>query len=116
MAKQDRSRDRRGKFAKGNRWSSLGGKGRARLLPAERRREIGKLGYLALVQKHFEGDILAQGQYLGEVGAWASDRVYPEWMRVFSHPGKPAEFMEKWRSQKRALLEFNFQELPELAF
>lgn len=119
MAEQDErqeGRDQRGKFASGNRWSSLGGKRRARILPAERKREIAKQGYLAQVQKHFDGDIVAQGQYLGEVGAWASDRLYPDWMKVFEHPGTPAEFMAKRRSQRRALQEFSLQDVPEMAF
>jgi hypothetical protein len=116
MDKKDGGRDQRGKFAKGNGWSSMGGKKRARILPAERRREISKQGYLALVQKHFDGDIVAQGQYLGEVGAWASDQVYPDWMKVFKHPGPPAEFMERRRSQRRALQELSLRDVPEMAF
>ncbi len=50
------NRDAKGRFTAGNEWASKGGRARAKALPAERRKEIARLGFAAMVERHFAGD------------------------------------------------------------
>lgn len=68
-------RDDRGRFARGNAEASAGGQARAARLAPERRREIARAGWLAVVAKRFGGDAEAAGAYLGKLGAWTVDRA-----------------------------------------
>jgi hypothetical protein len=84
-------RDGCGRFAPGNPWASRGGRVRAAKLSPERRREIARMGWEALVSKRFHGDVEAAKRWLGDLGAWAADQAYrgtsiykPD---VFRHPG-----------------------------
>lgn len=83
--------DGRGRFARGNGWAAVGGRARAVALSPERRREIARAGWRALVAKRFGGDVAAARRWLGDLGAWASDQAYrgtfvykPD---AFRHPG-----------------------------
>ncbi|MBX3001926.1 MAG: hypothetical protein KF893_25600 [Caldilineaceae bacterium] len=59
-------------------------------------------GWLALVEKRFNGDMEAAKTWLGKIGAWADDERHPFWMRWYSpHPGTPEEFMQRWQGWKR---------------
>lgn len=81
-------RDAAGRFAQGNPWAARGGQARADALTPDRRREIATQGFAGLVLKRFRGDRAAALAYLGNLGAWASDRGYAAvGLGVFSHPG-----------------------------
>lgn len=81
-------RDDAGRFAQANSWAARGGQARADALTPDRRREIAAQGFAALVTKRFRGDRAAALAYLGDLGAWASDRGYAaQGLGVFSHPG-----------------------------
>lgn len=81
-------RDAAGRFTEANPWAARGGLARADALAPNRRREIAAQGFDALVTKRFGGDRAAALAYLGDLGAWASDRGYAaQGLGVFSHPG-----------------------------
>lgn len=110
-----KERDEYGRFLPGNGMSRRGGQKRALQLSSRRRSEIGRIGWRALVERRFYGDSVAQKEWLGQLGAWASDQIYPDWMKVFPHPGSPEEFMAKWKAQKKPL-DFALDELEPLSF
>ena len=60
---------------------------RAAALTPERRRQIARAGWLALVDKRFDGNASEAARYIGKVGAWASDAPYRDTFPVFQHPG-----------------------------
>jgi general stress protein YciG len=62
-------RDDRGRFARGNAEARRGGQARAQALTPERRREIARAGWLAVVTKRFGGDAEAAAAYLDSLGA-----------------------------------------------
>lgn len=86
-----------GRFDLCNPYCFKGGRARAEKLTPERRREIAKMGFAALVEKRFGGDRLAARLYLGLLGAWASDAPYRDLFPKFPHPG-PVPSLEagKW--------------------
>ena len=55
----------------------------------ERRREIARLGFDALVAKHFKGDREAAINYLTAKGRWSVDKHYSEDLRKFHDPDEP---------------------------
>lgn len=61
-------RDTQGRFAHGNDYASLGGKARAETLPASRRREIARAGWLALVARRYNGDATAAARAIVRAG------------------------------------------------
>lgn len=65
-----RQRDARGRFAPGNRISSVGGKARGAALSRRRRRAIARKGYRVMVKRHWGGDQRAQRKYWGEMGSF----------------------------------------------
>lgn len=92
-----RSKDPHGRFTAGNDYATQGGRARAEKLPPERRREIARAGFRALVERRFDGDWEMAKRYVGEVGAWGSD-VYrgTPWQR-FTHPGTIDAFLSRWK-------------------
>jgi len=80
-----------GRFAPGNTTARQGGQARAARLTAERRQEIARLGWQALVERHFDGDTARAADYIGRLGAWAAERgAYgdsPIYQPVWTHPG-----------------------------
>lgn len=82
-------RDKRGRFAKGNIISHRGGTARARKLSAERRKEIARMGYEAMVQKHFKGDFAEANNWLRRKALWAQDRQWQQLglLYIESDPG-----------------------------
>ncbi len=81
-------RDAKGRFTAGNEWASKGGRARARALSPQRRREIARMGFAAMVDRHFEGDKKAAVDWLTAKGQWASDAGYREdGLGVFRDPG-----------------------------
>jgi len=81
-------RDAAGRFTEANPWAARGGQARADALTPDRRREIAAQGFAALVTRRFGGDRAAALAYLGDLGAWASDRGYAaQGLGVFPHPG-----------------------------
>lgn len=95
------ARDERGRFVKGNPWASIGGQARAAALPVDRRREIGAMGWAALVDRRFAGDDAAARAWIGRIGVWADDQSHPWWMRVARHPGSPEQFLSAWQGWGR---------------
>lgn len=86
-------RDGRGRFTPGNPHASHGGRRRAEVLDPDRRSEIARAGFDAMVATHFAGDAQAAAAWLGELGAWANDRGYAALgMGKFAHPGDPAAY------------------------
>lgn len=84
-------RDDRGRFAPGNPYAAQGGQVRATKLSPDRRRAIARLGFLAFVDRYFDGDRAAAVDWLGRLGAWAADQTFvgspvykPD---VYRHPG-----------------------------
>lgn len=67
--------DDRGRFTRGNREASAGGRARAARLPPARRREIARAGWHALVVLRFNGDPAAAGAWLGKLGAFSAERA-----------------------------------------
>ena len=80
-------RDNAGRFTRGNSWASAGGAARAERLTPQERRTIAARGFAAFVDRRFGGDRAAACQWLGQLGAWASDAPYRERFPVFEHPG-----------------------------
>lgn len=80
-------RNQKGQFIAGNQISRLGGHARAAALPAERRSEIASQGRTAMVAKWFGGNRQKENQWFTQRGRYATDRQYPQWMRVFWSPG-----------------------------
>lgn len=81
-------RDKRGRFISGHPWASSGGKARARALDPERRRAIARAGWRGLVARRFDGDSQRAREWLGELGAFASDAGYRAvGLGVFRDPG-----------------------------
>ena len=92
---QHTGRDGRGRFTPGNPHASHGGRRRAEVLDPDRRSEIARAGFDAMVATHFDGDAKAAAAWLGELGAWANDRVYAALgMGKFAHPGDPASYLQ----------------------
>ena len=61
---------------------------RAKALSPERRREIAKMGFQALVDKYWQGDREAAKKWLTGKGLWAQDKGYRDkGMGVFEDPG-----------------------------
>lgn len=79
-----RQRTKTGRFTKGN--------------------EYGKRGWLALVEKRFNGDVAAAKTWIGAIGAWAYDAPYRAmgW-GSFPHPGTPEQFLERYRATLDAI-------------
>ena len=80
-------RDDLGRFAPGNGFASSGGRARAAALTPERRRQIARAGWLALVDKRFDGNASEAARYIGKVGAWATDAPSRDGFPKFAHPG-----------------------------
>lgn len=81
-------RDERGRFLPGNALAKMGGQARARALCPHCRRQISRAGWRGLVEKRFHGDVDRARQWLGKLGAWASDAGYREiGLGAFQHPG-----------------------------
>lgn len=113
------NRNCKGQFVPGNSIARKGGKARARALKPERRSAIARMGWDAMVDKHFEGDQEAAKRWWGAIGAWASDVAAGyagTWMQAFRHPGPPHEFLERLEYERRYALDFTLDELGELAF
>lgn len=71
------------------------------------------LGWVALVQKRFEGDVSAAKTWLGKVGAWEYARQAQITRRgVFQYPGTPEQWLEEWRRR----LNFRLSDVGELKF
>lgn len=84
-------RDDQGRFAPGNPYAAQGGQVRATKLSPDRRQAIARLGFLAFVDRYFDGDRAAAVAWLGRLGAWAADQTFagspiykPD---VYRHPG-----------------------------
>lgn len=117
-------RDARGRFAPGNDLASAGGRARAAKLSRRRRRQIARMGYRAMVEKHFLGDFHAQHRYLGELGAYAYDvqagaHLPGSPLRpIARHPGTISEWLCRyWQLELFAgvHLDVNFPNAKELA-
>jgi hypothetical protein len=67
--------------------SSRGGRARAAKLSADRRRDIARMGWLALVERRFAGDAQAAREWLRAKGLWANDQSLPPEIRRFRDPG-----------------------------
>jgi hypothetical protein len=80
-------RDEKGRFVAGNQVARVGGRVRAARLTPDRRREIARAGWDALVKQRFDGDEEAARHWLGKLGAWASDAAYRDVCPKFEHPG-----------------------------
>lgn len=80
-------RDDRGRFTRRNPYASSGGKARAARLTAEQRKAIAAQGFRAFVDTRFSGDRDKAVDWLGKLGAWASDAPYRGRFDVFEHPG-----------------------------
>ena len=65
----------------------LGGLARAARLSPERRREIARMGFQALVEKRFGGDRAAAIDWITQKGLAAQDAEYPPPLRKFFDPG-----------------------------
>ena len=87
-------RDKKGRFRKGN--------------PYARR------GWLALVEKRFQGDMTAARAWVGAMGAWAYDTPYRAmgW-GTFPHPGSPEEFLQRYRANLEGI---TLNSVTELSF
>jgi hypothetical protein len=115
-------RNDKGQFVRGNTIASKGGRARARKLTPARRSEIARMGWNAMVDKHFAGDEMAAKRWWGSIGAWASDVMAGyagTWMHVFHHPGPPDQFLkleEAKRAYKQQRLNFSLRDLEELSF
>jgi hypothetical protein len=100
------SRDKNGRFLKGNPLASKGGQARAEKLPAWRRKEIAQKGFQAMVVKHFNGDRGKATRWLAATGRHALDGMAREndWFFQFPDPGphpahrqqKSEEFPDSW--------------------
>lgn len=86
-------RNAAGQFAPGNTTAQRGGQARAAQLPPERRQEIARLGWQALVERRFAGDHQVAAEYIGRLGAWAAERsAYagsPIYQPVWTRPALP---------------------------
>ncbi|MCO6450407.1 MAG: hypothetical protein J5I90_06420 [Caldilineales bacterium] len=93
-------RDSKGRFTRGNPYAARGGRARAQALSPQRRREIARLGFAALVETRFDGDSDMARGWLGSVGAWAGD-VYrgTPWQR-FQHPGGIDDYRRQWAARR----------------
>ena len=92
------NRDSRGRFAPGNAYASKGGLARAAKLSRRRRRQIARMGYRAMVEKHVLGDYRAQRHYFAALGVWNSEKVFigtPVPVRA-KDPGKPTDFLTRY--------------------
>ena len=84
------------KFKTRNGYATQGGKTRAARLPANRRRAIARLGWLARVERQFGGDEEAAKAYMRELGAWAGDPYDGDPIpRRYPHPGPVNEWLAK---------------------
>lgn len=91
-------RDEKGRFTHGNTFASAGGRARAEKLSRLRRRQIARMGYRAMVDKHFLGDFRAQRAYFAALGVWNSEKVFlgtPVPVRA-EDPGKPTDFLTRY--------------------
>jgi general stress protein YciG len=79
-------RDNKGQFTAGNSIASQGGKARARTLSPERRSEIAKKGFQAMVDKHYGGDRSKATAMLIARGLWALDKDYAPNLRIRTNP------------------------------
>jgi hypothetical protein len=93
-------RDAHGRFVKGHRLASRGGRARAAKLTAAQRRAIAKKGWRAMVAKHFDGDQEAAKEFFWKKGLAATDSVYDPVNRVWHDPGTIQDFLEE-RSKRR---------------
>lgn len=84
-------RDEQGRFLPGHRWASKGGQARARALTPERRREIARLGWRALVKRRFNGDAKAAKAWLTAKGLAALDQDMSPELQKFDDPGPMPE-------------------------
>lgn len=86
-------RNQRGRFLPGNTTAQRGGQARAAALPPERRQEIARAGWRALVERRFAGDHQAAAEYVGALGAWAAEKVAyagsPIYQPVWQRPDLP---------------------------
>ena len=64
-----------GRFTSGNGYASVGGRVRAERLTPERRREIARSGWLALVDRRYDGDASAAGRGIARA-ANPADSIY----------------------------------------
>lgn len=85
-------RDNQGRFAPGNPYAAQGGRARSERLPPDRRQAIARLGFLAFVDRYFDGDRAAAVDWLGRLGAWAADQVFAQTPYIYKpdvyrHPG-----------------------------
>jgi hypothetical protein len=83
-----------GRFAPGNTTASQGGQARAARLSATRRQAIARLGWQALVERHFDGDTARAADYIGRLGAWAAERLRRQ-------PDLPAGVATPWATSWR---------------
>jgi hypothetical protein len=84
QARQQKGRNKRGRFTKGNPYAALGWRG--------------------LVQKRFEGDVTAARAYLAQLGRYSYAKqalqgtVFEYRLQtVWKHPGRPEQFLAAWR-------------------
>jgi hypothetical protein len=63
-----RQRDANGRFVTNNQIAREGGRARAQVLTARRRRAIARKGYRTMVRRHFGGDRTAQARYFAALG------------------------------------------------
>ena len=82
---QVQHRNNRGQFTKGNKFAGAGGRARASQLTPERRKEIARAGYHAMVLKHFGGDFAKANSWLIKRGLAAQDPA--PWNNAFNDPG-----------------------------
>lgn len=93
-----RQRDKRGRFAEGN--------------------TISRRGWLALVEKHFDGDVAAARAYVGQLGFHTYARAAligtPNEHKLrspnYAHPGAPQQFYAAWCNR----LNFDLSQVEEL--
>ncbi len=68
-------RDTAGRFLPGNGYAAIGGRVRADRLTPDRRREIARAGFAAMVARRFGGDVTAAARAIAQA-ANGSDTVY----------------------------------------
>lgn len=102
-------RDSKGRFLPGNPWAGVGGHTRAKKLNKRRRREIARLGWQAVTDKHFGGDAQAHKEWFTAMGLWEQDRQYRvDGMGVFPFPGKhPAH-------DRQETIDFTLDDIPAI--
>lgn len=95
-----KNRDSKGRFAKNNKISSLGGKARAKKLTPEQRSAIARKGFAAFKDKYFDGSTSDAMQWLIDNSLYVQDReIGNNWFYMAPKP-KPLQKGYGWSDEK----------------